>query len=327
MTGTEAATELMRGIQIRLLRFELLARESIGFGSQPGGQLRGAIYNALSDHYCSERGFERTPGHQERCPVCWLLATEDDKGERGHDLPRPLIMKPPVGISTVVAGANFVFELALVGQRSAECFPFLVRAVEAAGKNGVGYGRGRFTIKSIQSLTPISNQGLDLLVHGRVSALPISLDMAEIIENQANSLPTNRVTLRFITPLRVGENKHLAHKPDLGILVRRLVERCQAMAKHFGTDESATDREHWRDLYLRLSASADSAQLVHDNTRWVEIQSGSRRRGTSSPISGLVGEAEWKGELSDLRYWLLWGELLHVGKSTVKGNGWYQIVR
>jgi len=31
------------------------------------------------------------------------------------------------------------------------------------------------------------------------------------------------------------------------------------------------------------------------------------------------------GDLTPFREILLWGELIHVGKSCVKGNGWYKV--
>jgi hypothetical protein len=43
------------------------------------------------------------------------------------------------------------------------------------------------------------------------------------------------------------------------------------------------------------------------------------------PIGGIVGKATFVGNLGPFRELLVWGELIHVGKSCVKGNGWYVI--
>ena len=44
------------------------------------------------------------------------------------------------------------------------------------------------------------------------------------------------------------------------------------------------------------------------------------------PIGGLQGKVTFVGDLEPFRELLTWGELVHVGKSAVKGNGWYKIV-
>jgi hypothetical protein len=43
-------------------------------------------------------------------------------------------------------------------------------------------------------------------------------------------------------------------------------------------------------------------------------------------MSGITGQITFTGDLSPFRDLLAWGELIHVGRSAVKGNGWYKIV-
>jgi hypothetical protein len=43
-------------------------------------------------------------------------------------------------------------------------------------------------------------------------------------------------------------------------------------------------------------------------------------------MGGFAGQAVFTGALSpDLRELLAWGEIIHVGKNAVKGDGWYTI--
>ncbi len=320
--------ELMEGLRVHHFQIVLRAREVVSFGPQPGAQLRGALYNALSRQFCSETGYEHTPGHQTRCPVCWLLATEDPSGERGRDLPRPLIIEPPLKPGVIKADEIIAFGISLVGNRAFETLPFLIRAVESAGHDGVGIGRGRFSVRAIQVCNPMTGKRVELL-NDRTLVNPPNLPVmtTQIEECAANVLTTDRVRLRFLTPLRIGENKHLAHRPAMGILLRRLVERCQAMVEHYGAGDQPKGRQTWRALQQQLGAVGDGAVLTEDKTRWLDVHSGSRRRGTTSPIGGLLGEATWEGDLKEAIPWLLWGEILHVGKSAVKGNGWFVVER
>lgn len=314
----------MTGVAVYQFEITARAQELIAFGAQPGAQLRGALYNALSRQFCSETGFEHTRGHHNRCPVCWLLANENAENDRGRDLPRPLILQPPIDTAVIPATQTFQFGIRLVGETAFSAFKFVIRALDVASKQGVGSGRGRFTLETVRIVQPFTGRAVSLLKNRRLTLPPnLSIQQADIDARVAD-LPTDRIKLRFLTPLRIGEHKRLMHEPALGILLRRLVDRCQAMAAHYG-DPAAYDAADWRALYLRLAQIGDEARLVHDDTRWLDVQSGSRRRGTTSPIGGLVGTAAWEGDLASALPWLLWGQILHVGKSTVKGNGWYTI--
>jgi hypothetical protein len=71
---------------------------------------------------------------------------------------------------------------------------------------------------------------------------------------------------------------------------------------------------------------AEEVQCSEDATYWRELDSYSRRQQRSTPISGLLGQATFVGNLAPFRELLVWGELIHVGKNCVKGSGWYTIL-
>src|SRR5690606_21358671 len=130
----------MQGVTIQHLRFEVQPVESIVFGEQPGTALRGALYEVLSDNFCSEPNGMLTPDHVAHCPVCWLLAAEDRDAARGQNIPRPLMIEPPPA-RTYHRGEAFTFGLTIVG-RARDMLPYLARAVQKMGLTGVGKGRG-----------------------------------------------------------------------------------------------------------------------------------------------------------------------------------------
>lgn len=317
---------LMRQLRVYHFSFDVCATEMISFGVQPGAQLRGAIYNALSQHFCSERGFEHIPGHQSRCPVCWLLATEAPDNDRGRDLPRPFILNPPLKEQVIQRGEMFSFGVTLIGD-AVKTFPYLIRAVETVGCDGVGRGRGRFSIQAISAVNPLTSETISLLDGKQFTGIPDVPITNDQVKVAATYLPHDRVTLRFLTPLRIGENDRLAREPHLGVLLRRLVDRCQVMVEYFSGNATPADRNVWKMTQEHLGDLGNQAHLIANRTHWLDVHSGSRRRGTTSPIGGLVGSATWTGNLKDVIPWLLWGQSLHVGKSTVKGNGWFLIER
>lgn len=319
--------KLMAGLTVYHLRFSVRAHEFTSFGSQPGSAIRGALYQALSRQYCPDTLLTHLPGHQSACPVCWLLATEDPESSRGRNLPRPLTIEPPSPDLLLEGGDEWEFGLTLIGHRALETFPHLVRAVQEMGRTGVGRGRGRFTLIDIESINPLQNSRLCLLNGRRVNNPELPVTATEI-KQATGELSKDRLILNLLSPLRIGENKRLSRYPNLGILVRRLLERCQAMVTTFGkANPIAEEQQLWKELTLKLSEVSEQAQLISDQTTWLDVQSGSRRTGNTSPIGGLVGFVEWEGDFSEILPWVLWGQSIHVGKSTVKGNGWYEVLK
>jgi hypothetical protein len=79
--------------------------------------------------------------------------------------------------------------------------------------------------------------------------------------------------------------------------------------------------------------AADSARAraeaiaVEESTRWADVFRYSGRHGRGIPIGGLVGEVRLRGDLTPFLPLLLWGELAHVGKDAVLGNGGYVVER
>ncbi len=325
MRSEELHQRLMEGLEVYHLRFEVRSLERVQFSGAPGSALRGALYHALAQQFCPDAGARHLPDHHAACPVCWLLATEDPQQERGRDLPRPLAIRPPYSSAAFEAGVDWSFGVVLAGQRALAGFPHLVRAVQEMGMGGVGSGRGSFRLLDVHESNPLLGNDRSLVNERRV-ALPQTPVTAQQVAERAQALPQHVLTLYFRTPLRVGERDQLMHRPDLGVLTRRLLERCQSMAVHYGrANPAAQERENWRALSLYLSEVAERACLVANETHWEDNWSGSRRTGRMSPLGGLVGMARWEGDLAPLIPWMLWGQNLQVGKSTVKGNGWFEV--
>lgn len=312
----------LEGLQVYHVEFTLRARQPLGFGPQPGAQIRGALYNALSAQNCPIDAPPHARGQSDSCPVCYLLAREEAGAERGRDVPRPLIIEPPLGLRDLQPGEQLVFGLKLVGRQAANALPLVVQAVEQAAADGFGQGRGQATLDSARAA---SAQG-DWVALSAPEALAqddrYALSSGWALRQSAR-LNSAQVRIRFLTPLMLTERGQTLREPQLGALVRRIHERCQVMAGYYADPDAVPlPAEAWRMRYLQLGALADAAELMRCETRWVEILSGSAVKQHWTPISGLVGEAEWRGPLGPLLPWLVWGELLHAGKNTTKGGGW-----
>lgn len=314
--------DLMDGMSISHLRFKVRAKTPLVLAKQPGSAIRGALYNVLSGTFCTEPDGPHTYIHAEQCPVCWLLANSNDQDARGENQPRPLTIQPP-SPGRYMPGQTLEFGISLIGAAQ-NLMPYVARAVERSGDAGVGPGRGKFELVTIGEYSPLWDTHRDLMRNGLVQKPTLQITPTRVNELVCEGI--TRVTLDFLTPVRLIANGELTKRPNTTVFVQRLLERCQRIAMYYAEADTPYDRERWQQAYTDLTSLAQTWTIVHDETQWVEVHSGSRKRGRTSPLSGLVGKVHWGGDITPALSWLLWGQSLHVGKSAVKGNGWYRLM-
>lgn len=331
------------------LRFEVEALTPLALPAHAGPSLRGALFGALQRHFCpAAAGDAPDAGHKAVCPVCWLMATDKPDSPRGRDVPRPYTVEPPIRLGGAPwspwrfePGQRFAFGLTLFAQ-ALSLFPYLVVAMPLMGQAGLGIPieenagrRGSFVLRRIDAVNPLTGRATAVMGEGqtmiRLPDAPVTArDVEAAAETMAGQLGAGgRLRLHFWTPTRIVDKERLAHRPWLGPLFRRLLERLDALRGEFAAAPPIADRE-------RLVALADSVRLVQDSTQWLDLHSGSRRLGRATPVGGFVGEAGYQApELRPgqagadawqaLLPYLVWGQEVHVGKSATKGDGWYEV--
>ena len=313
-------------LRIHHITFVLETQSEIHMGPQAGGQIRGGLWHALNEETCTAPAQRHHPDHALHCPMCFLLELEA-KSPRGDNPPRPFGIFPPLAVRAeddriFLRGDTFEISMTLMGKATA-LFPYLVYGMRLAGQKGVGYGRGRFSIVGIQNRNPLTG-AYESLLDGRVVRIPtISIKRKDIVQ-AATRLASDKIRLRFLTPTTLKHEGAILRLPNFQSLIGRLLERCQALALHYG--ETSGHQDYWQPIYDKLTTKAEAVQRVQDNTRLIQYQSGSRRSNYSQTIEGFVGEVLFGGDVSPFLEWLLWGQSIQVGKNTVKGNGWYEIV-
>lgn len=301
---------------------------------------------------------------RETCPVAGLVAPLRDERPRGRDIPRPFVLEAPIsGARTLEVGETFSLGLTLIGS-AARYFPYVALAAQVMEQLGVGRPlrvnggrRGRFTVERIALEGPLAahSAGVDvrdggtteagMTLYTRGSNVVATPDMPVVeadVTKYAQMLPDNQLMITFSTPTRLIERSSLLRAPDLAVIVARMAECLDALCEEYGElsrvtgDVLGSDRSEVgpdsdvalprRERAQRLVAEARGVRLVKDETRWVDVASYSTRQGRATPIGGFVGDCAWEGVLTvELRELLVWGELLHVGKNAVKGDGQYRI--
>lgn len=312
----------MQHFSARHFEFLCEAREYIAFGEQPGTAIRGALYKALLALFSPNEPIPGLPLD----PVRELLAAEDENNARGQDIPRAFSIQPPAR-HTIEQGRRFKFGISLYGSADA-LIPYIFRVVPTMGDLGVGKGRGSFRLVSIAEVLPL-NDSRRVLMHPQRLVAPRLVVTHRLIREEVSLRRTDEVLVRFLTPMRLIEHGALVHQPRLGPLLRRLIERAQALVDQYGVyPEDKPSRMVWKDEWQRLGKlgdQVDESGLLLNATRWVNIKSYSQARGRSTPIGGFVGQARWRIDSAEVLTWLLWGQSLHVGKNAAKGDGYFRV--
>ena len=296
---------------------------------QSGAALRGALANGLYDRFCANKAAPSCAACPllRLCPVAALVAPMREEGQPGSDQqPRPYVLRPPTdGPRRYAPGAQLQFGLGLFGHAAA-LFPYVVLAAQALEDGGLGrklpelgFQRGRLRLLAIDAHDPLAGTVAPLYRHGerQVQSPGLPIDAAAVAAFAAR-LPSDRLTLRLHTPMRLIEQDRLLKKLALRPLIQRLMRRLDDLSLAYGSGPLGID-------FRALLAHAETVQVAEDTTRWVDVVSYSSRRDQRTPIGGLVGTATFVGDLGPLRALLVWGSLIHVGKNAVKGDGWYSL--
>ncbi len=312
------------------LRITMRAETPVSLGEHKGSALRGALVNALRRHYCTEPVLRADDSawhdHVIECPACYLVAAEDSERGRGSDLPRPYVIEPPLDErTTYMAGDRFTFQLGLFAS-AIRLYPFLLTALLQIGHEGLGRPihngqRGQLSVQQIEAINPLTHEHVVLMREGdrSVAANPTLPVTHELVLSEASRWPTDRITIRFLTPTRITAAGRLVHTPQFAPLFQRLVERVIELWRAYGEGEPPLSARE-------LIAHAEGIHLLSDETRWIEVESRSGRTGKRIPIGGYMGSATYQGDLRPLMVWLLWSQCLHVGKNAVKGDGWLELL-
>jgi hypothetical protein len=301
----------------------------IALNEHQGSALRGALFHALYDRFCVNKAARECAACPlvQSCPIATLMATWRPDGERGANVPRPYTIEPPLNPShTYRAGDTLRWGLTLFAD-ALQLIPYIVLGVQALEEEGLGkalpqpdrtWRRGRLVVDEIAEIHPWTGQRQLLYQRGaRIVRTPTLAITAADVASRVATMPKDQFQLSFLTPARLIDNQRLLHRPLFRPIFQRLLERLSSLSKHF----SSTPLENAREL---LGTALD-VRVVEDRTRWIELQSYSSRQRRSTPLGGFIGSATFAGDIKHALPLLVWGELTHVGKDAVKGNGWYTL--
>jgi len=312
-------------LRIAKYRFTLEAVERLGLPRYKGSTLRGGFGAVFKRTVCFQKQVKSCADCllKANCPYAYIFETApppDAEVLRTYsDVPLPFVVEPPLDTRTVYEpGETLDFGLVLVG-RASNYLPYFIVVFRELGKVGLGRGRGKYRLREVAAVQPLD--GAEETIYSAADEMvcdrDLSVGYAEV-EAQARELSDGKVTVNFLTPTRMKHEGRFVDRPEFHVLVRNILRRVSSLYYfHCG--------ERWETDYRGIIEAARGVRLAQAGTGWVDWERYSRRQQQRMNLGGLVGQATYEGELGPFLPLLVLGELVHVGKGTVFGNGWYEV--
>ena len=343
----------------RLARYRVIltAHSPISMPPYAGSTLRGGFGHAFRKLVCTQGPIDcRDCTLKAVCPYPYIFETAPFEGAQQlrtyGDVPRPFVIDPLETRGEYRRGESFAFRLTLIG-RAIDYLPYFLVSFRELGEIGIGKGRGLFQLTQViadqegfifpqsnppakggkqggkppfafppcqggQSLNPDGESIYDgdtQMVHNLDNALSF-----DDIRREAESLPTNQLTVRLLTPTRVTHEGQITDKLPFHVFWRRLIGRISALA-YFHCGESLEMD------FKGLIEKATTVETTNSTLRWKDWTRYSSRQNRKMKLGGLIGSVDYAGDLAVFIPFVALGAFLHVGKNATFGLGKYRLDR
>jgi len=127
------------------------------------------------------------------------------------------------------------------------------------------------------------------------------------------------LTLNFLTPTRLKYNgRYLEEAPPFHVVIRTLLRRVSSLSYFHAGQRWETDYRGWIE-------KAKQVKIAEAHVSWMDWERYSTRQRRGMNLGGIVGQVTYEGDAAPFLSLLRLGELIHVGKGTVFGNGRYRL--
>ena len=194
----------------------------------------------------------------------------------------------------------------------------MLLAFQGLGQSGLGRTRGRFTLHRVTVLGGDDEWPVYDSVDRQVRDHERSAGPAEMARTAA-ALSPDRLVVSFRTPTRLKHGgQWIRAGPPFHVLIKALLGRVSSLSYFHCGQRWDVDFRGWIDR-------AREVQMVDGGAGWANWERYSGRQQRRIRMGGLVGAATYEGHLRPFLPLLALGELVHVGKGTVFGNGQYRV--
>jgi len=314
-------------LHVARYRFTLNLLEPVHLPPYKGSALRGGFGHTLKRLVCYQSSGQCDAcGLGNDCVYGYLFRTSPPEDAEVLSnltaVARPFVIQPPLDRRpTFEPGERLAFHVVLIG-RGIAYLPYFVLVFQQLGEAGLGRTRGRFTLQQVTALDLDVGPGGDQTVFDAADGTVYDSDLsigAAGLKAHAATLPPDRLTLDLVTPTRLKHRgRWVEDGPPFHVLVRRLLDRVSSLSYFHCGQRWDIDFRGWVDR-------AQEVRTADASTGWVRWERYSGRQRQRVRMGGLVGRVTYEGDLRPYLPLLALGELVHVGKGTVFGNGQYKM--
>jgi len=283
-----------------------------------GSTLRGAMGKAFRSGACMTKA-QNCQGcmFASQCAYAYIFETSREQvdGEKKKVaslyIPHPFVLEPTLGDKThYLKGDTLQFKVVLIG-KGIQFLPFFIAAFGQAGIEGLGAGRHRFHLVSVEQQS--EEEKVSLWDGGNQM---LTQPITRIFSNGQTGETVNDITLDLQTPLRIVDGGRLSADLSFNLLMRSIFRRLDILGKIHGQGALQIP---YRDYLSR----ADEVKMWKEETQlnWQDWERYSNRQKCSMKMGGLCGRLSYKGDLSIFMPYLRMAQVSHVGKGTVFGLG------
>ena len=309
---------MLSNFRLARYRMTLTARSTITMPAYAGSTLRGGFGHAFRKMVCTQGPIDcKDCVLNAACPYPYIFETAPFEGAQQlrtyGDVPRPFVIDPLDTRGEYRRGESFSFQLTLIG-RAIDYLPYFLVSFRELGEMGIGKRRGRYQLTHVRADNGES-------VYDSDSQMVRNLDNAltfDDIVRKAESLPTDELTLRLLTPTRITHEGTLTDELPFHVFWRRLIGRISALAYFHCGESLELD-------FKGLIEKAMSVETTDSTLRWKDWTRYSSRQDRKMQLGGLVGRVTYRGDLAEFVPFAALGAFLHLGKNATFGLGKYRI--
>lgn len=279
------------------LRISLISLKRAELPAYLGSTLRGVIGKSL---------------HEIDIEAYNFLYENGKKCEGQQDIVKPYIIIPPEScrMKTIVEqGEELSFGFILLGN-AVNYSLSLVRALQDICRYGLGAQRYPFCLSQIIN---IQEQRVlwrkDTYYAEGANAVSVPCWGLQDVTG---------AVVRLCTPLRIRRNGQMVSSISFLTLIRNITNRIIAITKRYGGRVNMDEVE-------RLQVLAAEVEITQENLRMEQLERYSNRLQKKMDFGGLLGEMEFRGDLTPFVPWLLAAQTLHIGRNTTFGMGHIEV--
>lgn len=302
--------------------FTISAKSRIYLPYYKGSTFRGGFGNTFKRIVCALRDKDcRDCLLKSKCVYSYIFETSPDDDvdflnmHKYEKIPHPFVIEPPESPENISEpGENLTFNLILIG-KAIEYLPYFVYSFEELGKIGIGKGRGKYIIESIDS----DKEQIYSQINRNLRIKP-SNELTIDFEKALHADSRHTLGIEFITPLRIIHRRRLVSSLEFHILIRSLLRRISLLNYfHCG-------KKHFIYDHCELIRESEKVSKIDDSLEWCDFKRFSTKQNISMRLGGILGNIVFKGDnLGRFEDILKAGEIVHAGKGTSFGFGKYRL--